>query len=147
MGLSRQEHWAGLPFPSPEDLPDPGSELGSLAWQADSLPSESPAKLTGQRTFDEGARNTQWGKVVSSAKFWDTGETCRTNQIRCLCCAVLSRVRLSATLWTVAHQALLSMRILQARTLQWVATPSSRGSSQPRDRTQVSCIAGRFFTI
>ena len=87
MGLSRQEHWTGLPFPSPEDLPDPGIKLGSLAWQADSLPSESPAKPTGQRTFDEGARNTQWGKVVSSAKFWDTGETCRTNQIGCLCCA------------------------------------------------------------
>ena len=36
--------------------------------------------------------------------------------------------------------------IVQARTLEWVALPSSRGSSQPRDRTQVSCIAGRFFT-
>ena len=34
--------------------------------------------------------------------------------------------------------------ILQARILQWVAFPFSRGSSQPRDRTQVSCIAGRF---
>ena len=37
--------------------------------------------------------------------------------------------------------------ILQARVLEWVAMPSSRGSSQPRDQTQVSCIAGRFFTI
>ena len=36
--------------------------------------------------------------------------------------------------------------ILQARILEWVAFPFSRGSSQPRDRTQVSCIAGRFFT-
>ena len=36
--------------------------------------------------------------------------------------------------------------ILQARILEWVAFPISRGSSQPRDRTQVSCIAGRFFT-
>ena len=36
--------------------------------------------------------------------------------------------------------------ILQARILEWVAMPSSRGSSRPRDRTQVSCIAGRFFT-
>ena len=35
--------------------------------------------------------------------------------------------------------------ILQARTLEWVARSSSRGSSQPRDRTQVSCIAGGFF--
>ena len=37
--------------------------------------------------------------------------------------------------------------ILQARTLEWVAVPFSRGSSQLRDQTQVSHIAGRFFTI
>ena len=37
--------------------------------------------------------------------------------------------------------------ILQARILEWIAMPSSRGSSQPRDQTQVSCIAGRFFTF
>jgi len=36
--------------------------------------------------------------------------------------------------------------ILQARILEWVAVPFSRGSSQPRDPTQVSCIAGRLFT-
>ena len=39
--------------------------------------------------------------------------------------------------------------ILQARTLEWVAMPSSRGSSWPRDWTCISCIfciAGRFFT-
>ena len=37
--------------------------------------------------------------------------------------------------------------ILQARILEWVAIPFSKGSSQPRDRTWVSCIAGRFFTV
>ena len=36
--------------------------------------------------------------------------------------------------------------ILQARILEWVAFPFSRGSSQLRDETQVSHIAGRFFT-
>ena len=36
--------------------------------------------------------------------------------------------------------------ILQARILEWVAIPFSRGSSQPRDRTQVPCIVGGFFT-
>ena len=36
--------------------------------------------------------------------------------------------------------------ILQARILEWIALPSSRGSSQPRDQTQISCSAGRFFT-
>ena len=37
--------------------------------------------------------------------------------------------------------------ILQARIMEWVAVPFSRRSSQPRDRSQVSCIAGGFFTI
>ena len=36
--------------------------------------------------------------------------------------------------------------ILQVRILEWVAFPFSRGSSQPRDQTQVSHIAGRLFT-
>ena len=36
--------------------------------------------------------------------------------------------------------------ILQARILEWVAFPFSRGFSQPRDRTQVFRIAGGFFT-
>ena len=36
--------------------------------------------------------------------------------------------------------------ILWARILEWVAVPFSRGSSQLRDQTQVSCTAGRFFT-
>ena len=37
--------------------------------------------------------------------------------------------------------------ILQARILEWVAISFSRGSSQPRDRTQVSCIAGKRFNL
>ena len=36
--------------------------------------------------------------------------------------------------------------ILQARILNWIAMPSWRGSSKPRDQTQVSRIASRFFT-
>ena len=52
-----------------------------------------------------------------------------------------SRVQLFATLWTVAHQAPLSMGFFQARILEWVAMPSSRGSSQPRDQTRVSYVS------
>ena len=37
--------------------------------------------------------------------------------------------------------------IFQARILVWIAIPFSRGSSQPRDHTRVSCVAGLFFTI
>ena len=44
MEFSRQEYWSGLPFPSPGDLPNPGTESGSPALQADSSLSEPPGK-------------------------------------------------------------------------------------------------------
>ena len=52
----------------------------------------------------------------------------------------LSCVRLFATPWTVVHG------VLQARILEWVAFPFSKGASQPRDQAQVSHIAGELFT-
>ena len=42
--FSRQEYWSGLPFPSPEDLPNPGIKSSSPALQADALPYEPPGK-------------------------------------------------------------------------------------------------------
>ena len=51
-----------------------------------------------------------------------------------------------ATLRSVGHQAPLSMGILQAGILEWVAIPSWE-PSQPRDPTQVFRIAGGFFTV
>ena len=69
MEFSRQEYWSGLPFPSPEDPPDPGIEPGSPALQVGSLPSEP--------------------RIVHG--------------------------------------------IIQARILEWVTFPFSRGFSQPRD--------------
>ena len=44
MEFSRQEYWGGLSFPSPGDLPNPGTEPRSPTSQADSLPSESPGQ-------------------------------------------------------------------------------------------------------
>ena len=44
MGFSRQEYWSGLPFPSPGDLLNPGTEPRSPALQADSLPTELQGK-------------------------------------------------------------------------------------------------------
>ena len=44
MEFSRQEYWSGLSFSTPRDLPDPGIELGSHAWLADSLLSEPPVR-------------------------------------------------------------------------------------------------------
>ena len=67
----------------------------------------------------------------------------------------LRHVWLFATPWMVAplshgvgwNSAIGWNSVFQARILQRVASPFSRGSSRPRDWTQASCIAGRFFTI
>ena len=53
----------------------------------------------------------------------------------------------SATPWAAARQAPLSVGILQAGVLEWVAMSFSRGSSRPRDQTQISRIAGAFFPV
>ena len=63
----------------------------------------------------------------------------------CVCAPSRSVVSDSATPLSIARQAPLCMRVLQARGLKWVTTPSPRGSSQHRLRTQVSRIAGRFL--
>ena len=47
MGFSRQECWSGLPFPSPGDLPDLGTEPRYPALEEDTLPSEPPGKPLG----------------------------------------------------------------------------------------------------
>ena len=45
IGFSRQEYWSGLPFPSPGELPDPGTEPMSPTLQADALPTDTHGKL------------------------------------------------------------------------------------------------------
>ena len=62
-------------------------------------------------------------------------------------CQSLSRVQLFEPHGLYTQPGSSIHGILQARTLKWVAVPFSRGSSWPRVQTQVSCIAGRFFTI
>ena len=74
----------------------------------------------------------------------------------CVCVCVRARTRVRGgcsvmsdfvTPWTVAHQALLSMGFSRPRILEGVAISFSKASSWPRDRTLVSSIAGRRFTI
>ena len=55
-------------------------------------------------------------------------------------------VKVAQSCLTLQPHGLSAHGILQARILEWVAFPFSRGSSQPRNGTRVSCIAGRFFT-
>ena len=59
MGFSRQEYWSGLPFPSPEDLLNPGIEPRSPSLQADALTSEPPKDLLNPKAQGGGIR--RWG--------------------------------------------------------------------------------------
>ena len=117
MGFSRQEYWSGLLWPLSGDLPNSGIEPISPS---------SPA-LAGKLPLSHLISHNNLQATV----------LCLVTQLCPILCYPMD----------LAHQAPLSMGILQARMLEWVAMPSSRGSSQPRDQTQVSCIAGRFFTI
>ena len=65
-------------------------------------------------------------------------------KVKSVSCSVVSN---SATLWTGWLSGSPVHEVLQARVLEWVAMPFSRGFPQSRAWTQVFCIAGRFFTI
>ena len=74
---------------------------------------------------------------------WRAGEEVLTEQSKS---ESLSHVGLFATPWSIQPMVYTAQGILQARMLEWATFSFSRGSSQPRDQTQVSHIAGRFFT-
>ena len=141
MGFFKPEYWSRLPFPSPGDLPNPVIRPLSPAWQADFWPLNhlgSPCVavcLHEIATRMNSLQITTWvthrhdkklDSILPSGILWKWKS--------------LSPVRLFVTpLDYTVHG------ILQARILEWVAFPFSRGSSQPKDRTQVFCIVGRLF--
>ena len=159
LGFSRQEHWSGLPFPSPMHeskkwkwsrsvVSDPSRPHGLQPTRL-LHPWDFPGKNTGVGCHCLPSSNRLLYKIYEEHLQLNNKKTSpilrERSSKKMLCCAYwLSCVRLFATLWTVASQ---SMEILQARILEWVAMPSSKGSSQPRNQTQVSHIVGRFFTI
>ena len=132
MGFSMQEYWSGLPFPSPGDLPHPGMEPRSPELQADSLTSEPPGNhsIPNNKNIFLTLTSKWQGKFLIFCWLGDWSEVKVAQSCPTLC---------NPMDYTVHG-------ILQARIMEWVAFPFSRASSQPRDQTQVSCIAGRFFT-
>ena len=83
LGFSRQEYWSGLPYPSPGDLPNPGTEPGSPTLQADSLllsPQGSPGEALNFILFIYTIRITRLDLQV----YWEDNEQCMT-QLLILC--------------------------------------------------------------
>ena len=118
-GFSKQEYWSGLPLPSPGDLPDSGIELASPMTSA----------LAGGFFYFIFFTTEPPGKPVKSES--EVTQSCPTLCDPMNCSLPGSSVH----------------GIFQARVLEWVAIAFSRGSSGPRDRTRVSCIAGGRFTV
>ena len=78
-----------------------------------------------------------WAHLSSISFYSTTFSLCGTWSLSC--------VWLFVTPWAIAHLAPLSMGILQARLLEWVAFPFSRGSSQPRDPTRFPTLQADSF--
>ena len=149
IGFSGQEYWHGLPFPSPGDLCNPRIEPGSPTLQADALPSEPPGKsyintkahvkivtLTGNIShgkycYDHGSSGLE-GFPESGSIEWSLE---------------LPKVKVVWPFLILCNPMNYTVHgILQAWILEWVAFPFSRRSSQLRDRTQVSHVAGGLLT-
>ena len=130
LGFSRQEHWIGLPFPSPmqesENCKWSRSVVSNSLWPH----GLQPTKLL--RPWDFPGKSMEWVAIAFSIHI-----------------SIVSSVpQLCPTLCNPMDCILPSSSvhgIFQARVLEWIAISFSRGSSQPRDQTLVSCIANRFF--
>ena len=116
MGFPRPEYWNGLPFPPPGDLPDPKMELTSPV-----TPELAGGFFTTEPT---GKPSLCFSQSVSSVT-----QSCPTLCDPTDCSLPTSSVH----------------GISQARTLEWVVISVSRGSSQPRDQTQVSCLGRQIL--
>ena len=124
-------------FPMSQLFGSSGQSIGASA-----SPSNEYSGLISFRTDSISLLSKGLSRVFSSITFWKhqffraQPYLWSNSQI----CIWLLEKNIVLTIWTY-------MGILQARILEWVAMPSSKGSSQPRDHTQVSHIAGGFFTI
>ena len=84
-----------------------------------------------------------WWQKNSNIIFILTEDSLTSTKIMPLCLLC----RLFVTPWILVHQVPLSMEFSRQEQLEWVANSFSRGSSQPRDQTHISCMARGFFII
>ena len=116
LGFLRQEYWSGLPFSSPGDLPDPSIE-------------PVPPVLAGGFFFFFFKSLSRLGNPVST----DTG--CVYAYV---CLVAQSCLTLCDPMHCIVHG------ILETRTLEWVASPFSRGPSRPRTELRLSLLHCRW---
>ena len=125
MGFSRQEYWSGVPLPSLKEIKEDTNRWRNIpcSWTG-RINIVKMSILPKASTYY--VRNTQHVGSLCAKSF----QSCLTLCDPMDCSPPSSSVH----------------GILQTRIPEWVAVPSSGGSFQPRDQTQESSIAGRFFT-
>ena len=155
MGLPRQEYCSGLPFPSVGIFPRDWEDWGLLQCRQILLPPEPPGKPITQNilafTF---VYKTKWVHMnegyFQNIFFHVTKE--KSNTCNLLFINTM-KVEVSQSCLTLCNPMDCSppgysvRGILQSRILEWVTVSFSRGSSQPRDWSQVCRTAGEFITI
>ena len=115
VGFCGQECWSGLPFSSPGDLPNPGTEPRSPALQADPLLSEPPGKLTIPRSCEIQTRWVCYFLLPQWCLYGDLFYTLKNMNCVLYRFVVqsLSPVWLIATPWTAERKAPLSSTVLE----------------------------------
>ena len=134
-----QEHWSGLPFPSPMHESEKWKWSCSVVSDPQRPHGLQPTRLL--HPWDFPGKSTGVGCHCLLQNH--LGDFAFSKITILLKVKVKSFSVKSHSLWPHDYTV---HGILQARILEWVAFSFSRGSSQPRDWTQVSHIAGRFFT-
>ena len=144
MGFDQREYWSGLPFPSLGDLPNPGIESVSLALASGFFTTEPPGKprLTVQAQAKK--HTFPFSPELEYSHLYPPDLIIAHPHVLCLvaqsCPTLCNTIDYSSPGTSVHDDS-------PSKNTGVVAMPSFRGSSQPRDQTQVSCIAGRFFTV
>ena len=130
MGLSRQEYWSGLPFPSPGDLPNPGIEPGSPALEANALTSEPQFK---SRKYMQSIECSAWHTKPS------INVSCYFVSYSTAAAAAAKSLQLCQTLCNPIDgnpPGSAVPEILQAGTLEWVAISFSINNGRTSKKTK-----------
>ena len=143
------------PGPVPQRLWAPQKTRGVLLTTSSQWPETSSCRTEGRQdkpaewTIDQTLTAISWSRCSHRPIYrWETGGfQSGSEPSNCISLAQNESVWLFCDPMDCSPSGSSVHGILQARILEWVFIPFSRGSSWSRDQTQASCIAGRLFTI
>ena len=124
--------------------------VGKIPWRREWLPTPVflPGEFHGQRSLEgyspqDPKESDMTEQLTLSLHFIDSSGLLQNSEILRISGQTIISLKFNSS----PNPKIISKGISQVRTLEWVAISISRASSQPRDQTQVSRIAGRFFTV